>query len=86
MPNAFGLLNAGVILYRARERVFGFFAHWLELYLKDLSRKLADPAVDKQFTRSFQRQPAMYIYIPPSHGHVVENNRGGGQGWIIICC
>ena len=29
MPNAFGLLNAGVILYRARERVFGFFAHFL---------------------------------------------------------
>ena len=59
-PDVFGLLNAGVALYRWRDAVRRFLMKWLELYVDDLERKLADPrAYDPGDGRAFQRQPAM---------------------------
>ena len=58
MPDALGLLNTGVMLYRARNRVLDFLTHWLELYLKALHRKIRGRTAD-HFSNNLQRQPAM---------------------------
>lgn len=60
IPDAYGLLNAGVVLYRRKDRVVKFLHKWLALYLKDLEKKIGNAtAYDPAITRNFQRQPAM---------------------------
>ena len=59
-PDAFGLLNAGVVLYRWRDAVRRFLLKWLDLYISDLEAKLKDPGTyAPNDGRAFQRQPAM---------------------------
>ena len=58
MPNAFGLFNTGVMLYRARDCVLEFLVHWLDLYLQDLQRKIQSHNANHT-TRDYQRQSAM---------------------------